>query len=251
MRQVLRRLARQMLGVQRTPEYYLPWLVRPGLDCTLILSNVESRFRAGAQGPFPIEVLQYDAHGAPAHRYEAALPDSVAVLELRLRSAPESVGFVIVRGDGIHSDLYVTLAGAETYTATHGRGEFIEHYPRRARILLALLGTLLALIGRTIPAFTRHQYAFTGAAARAHLLLMNLSNVTNRIRLCSEQKNHRLVTLPPMGSALVDVGALVAHASGGTTVRPLRLEGNAWFNLYLVGAGSRGLAGPLSLMHVK
>lgn len=252
MRQALRRLARQLLGVQRTPEYYLPWLVRPGLDCTLILSNVESRFRAGhGQGPFPITVLQYDAHGALAHRYEAVLRDSAAALELRLRPAPGSVGFVTVRADGIQSDLYVTLAGAETYTATHGRGEFVEHYPRRARILLALLGTLFALTGRTIPAFTRHQYAYAGPDARAHLLLMNLSTVTNRIRLCSNGKNQRLVTLPPMGSSLLDVAALVAPAGGGTTVRLLRLEGNAWFNLYLVGAGSRDLAGPLSLMHVK
>jgi hypothetical protein len=31
----------------------------------------------------------------------------------------------------------------------------------------------------------------------------------------------------------------------------LRLTGNAWFNLYLVGAGTRNLEGALSLMHVK
>jgi hypothetical protein len=31
----------------------------------------------------------------------------------------------------------------------------------------------------------------------------------------------------------------------------LRLSGNAWFNLYLVGAGPRDLDGALSLMHVK
>ena len=31
----------------------------------------------------------------------------------------------------------------------------------------------------------------------------------------------------------------------------LRVEGNAWFNFYLVGVGARGLDGPLSLMHVK
>jgi hypothetical protein len=29
------------------------------------------------------------------------------------------------------------------------------------------------------------------------------------------------------------------------------LEGNAWFNLYVVGAGPRDLDGPLSVMHVK
>ena len=34
-------------------------------------------------------------------------------------------------------------------------------------------------------------------------------------------------------------------------VKHLHLEGNAWFNLYLIGAGPRDLAGPLSLMHVK
>jgi hypothetical protein len=31
----------------------------------------------------------------------------------------------------------------------------------------------------------------------------------------------------------------------------LHLEGNAWFNLYLVGAAPRDFAGPLSLMHVN
>jgi hypothetical protein len=57
-----------------------------------------------------------------------------------------------------------------------------------------------------------------------------------------------------MGARLLDVGGLddgLVEARAGTRVHRLRLSGNAWFNLYLVGAGARDLAGPLSLMHVK
>jgi hypothetical protein len=84
---------------------------------------------------------------------------------------------------------------------------------------------------------------------------MNLSNVPNRIRATAgagkNQLGSRLLRLPPMGSHLLDVASLGLRPSSGTTVWRLRLEGNAWFNLYLVGAGSKDLAGPLSLMHVK
>jgi hypothetical protein len=38
-------------------------------------------------------------------------------------------GFATVRGDGLHSDLYVTLSDGHDYTATHGREEFIEDIP--------------------------------------------------------------------------------------------------------------------------
>ena len=60
-----------------------------------------------------------------------------------------------------------------------------------------------------------------------------------------------------MGSRLLDVATVVDVASlapgrpSDSAVLRLRLEGNAWFNLYLVGAGPLDLAGPLSLMHVK
>ena len=43
----LRKLAKRVLGVQRQPTYYLPWLTRPHLQCALVLSNVESRFKVG------------------------------------------------------------------------------------------------------------------------------------------------------------------------------------------------------------
>ena len=61
----------------------------------------------------------------------------------------------------------------------------------------------------------------------------------------------RLVVIPPMGTHLLDVASLAGAPARGTAVLRLRLEGNAWFNLYLVGAGPRDLLGPLSLMHVK
>ena len=95
---------------------------------------------------------------------------------------------------------------------------------------------------------------YAGRDSRSHLLLLNLSNVTNRIRMVVHRDTARvaapLVALPPRGARLLDVGTL-AHVDEALTPLALRLQGNAWFNLYLVGAGPRDLAGPLSLMHVK
>jgi len=124
-----------------------------------------------------------------------------------------------------------------------------------------MIGGLLGLAGRAIPAFVRHQYAYVGPDSRSHLLVMNLSNVTNRVRVVASREGRvlgaRLLRLPPMGSTLLDIGTFgsapdsSAPGSAGTEVWRLRLEGAAWFNLYIVGAGARNLEGPLSLMHVK
>jgi len=252
----LRGLARRLLGVRRTPTYYLPWLTRPGLECVLLLNNVEARFKAGyTQGPFPVSVCQYDATGAVVRRYEAVLADNLDTAEVTLDAGAGGCGFVTVDTRRIHSDLYVALADGESYTATHGRGEFVETYPIWTRAALALLGVALAAIGRTVPAFARDQYVYQGADSRSHLLLMNLSNVTNRICITASLGGRpvgtRLMRLPAMGSRLVDVASLGLEPRGDTTVGRLRLEGNAWFNLYVVGAGARDLDGPLSLMHVK
>ncbi len=212
----LRKLAKRVLGVQRQPTYYLPWLTRPHLQCALVLSNVQ----------------------------------------LPLPPAPGGCGFVTVKGERINSDLYVTLSDGLAYTATHGRGEFIERYALPGWMVLAAVGALLALAGRAIPAFVRHQYAYVGPDSRSHLLVMNLSNVTNRVRVVASRNGRvlgaRLLRLPPMGSTLLDVGTLGAAAAGAATeVWRIRLEGAAWFNLYVVGTGARNLEGPLSLMHVK
>jgi hypothetical protein len=248
----LRSLARRVLGVERTPTYYLPWLTRPGLDCVLILSNIESRFKAGFnEGPFRVTTTQYDADGRRVRRYETTLADATDVAEVPLVPTAFGCGFATVEGERLQTDLYVTLSTTEFYTATHGRGEFVERYPPPARAALAAAGALLALAGRTLPAFTRNQYVFAGADSRSHVLLMNLSNVTNRIRVTATWGARRLgarfVAIPPMGARLVDIGTLVV----GAPCARLRLAGNAWFNLYVVGAGPLDLAGPLSLMHVK
>lgn len=252
----LRPLMRRLLGVARTPTYYLPWLGRPGLECVLLLSNVESRFSPEFnRGPFAVTVTQYGADGNIARRYAVSLADCAETVELRLESAPGGCGFAVVGGERLQSDLYVTLSDGKTYTATHGRGEFIETYPLRARLALAAIGRLLALFGRALPAFVRDQYAYIGRDHQSHLLLMNLSNIPNRVRVAASGDGRlfgvRLIALPPMGSQLLDVRNLSPEATGSTGVWRLRLEGNAWFNLYIVGAGARGLAGPLSLMHVK
>jgi len=248
----LRTLARQILGVERTPTYYLPWLTRPGLDCVLILSNIESRFKAGFnEGPFRLTTTQYDADGHRVGRYDTTLAESTDVAELPLTPAPPGYGFATVEGERLHTDLYVTLTTPEFYTATHGRGEFVERYPRRARAAMALARGALAPLGRTLPAFVRYQYVYERADSRSHLLLMNLSNVENGVRVSAEWSGRRLasrlVPIPPMGTRLLDVTTL----TGRIPVARLKLEANAWFNLYVVGAGPRDLAGPLSLMHVK
>jgi hypothetical protein len=49
----LRSFARRLLGVSRHPKYCLSWIVRPGLECALVLSYVEARFKPEyASGPF-------------------------------------------------------------------------------------------------------------------------------------------------------------------------------------------------------
>jgi hypothetical protein len=252
MRATLRALARRALGVTRVPTYYLPWLARPGLDCTLVLSNVEARFKVGYnRGPYALTVRQHDANGGLAQQHELTLRDVTDVVELPLAAVGAGYGIVTVEGERIHSDLYVTLSDGESYSATHGRGEWIERYAPHARLTHAVVGGPLAMAGRTIPAFTRHQYVYAGADSRSHLLVLNLSNVVNRVRAEVEAPPRaQLVAVPPLGARLLDVTALV-EAGGETRARRLRLTGNAWFNVYVVGTGARDLAGPVSLMHVK
>jgi hypothetical protein len=252
----LRTLARRLVGVRRTATYYLPWLTRPGLECTLVLHNVEARFKPGYnEGPFPAAVAQHDADGRLVQSYAVVVAGSTDVIEVPLIPTEAGCGIVTVRGARLHSDLYVTLSDGGAYTATHGRGEFVEAYPPWTRALLTAAGVGLALLGRTLGTFARDQYVYLGAESRSHVLLMNLSNVTNRLRVSASLDGRpvraRLVVLPPRGSQLLDVTALAPAPADHTRVIRLVLQGNAWFNLYLVGAGPRDLAGPLSLMHVK
>lgn len=253
MTRLLRRVARALLAVERPPVYYLPWLVRPGLDCVLMLSAVEARFKPGHKtGPFAVSVTQYAADGRPLAEHHARLERSTDMAEVTLPSADAGWGFVTIGGDPVHSDLYVTLSDGAAYAATHGRQEFIERYPARSRAALAVVGGLLAWLGRTVPAFVRYQYAYVGAESRSDLLLLNLSNVTNRVRVVTLPAGGGpsvLVRIPPMGSHLLDISRLVRSPAEGTRVVPLRLEGNAWFNLYVVGRSER--SAPLSIMHVK
>jgi hypothetical protein len=256
MPRLLRRVARALLGVERPAVYYLPWLVQPGLECVLLLSNLEARFKSGYNaGPFAVRVTQYGADGRRQGRYRATLEKSTDVVELPLSSAASSWGFVTVEGERVHSDLYVTLSDGGAYAATHGRQEFVETYPVRSQIVLAVVGRALGWLGRTVPAFVRYQYVYVGAEGRADLLVLNLANVTNRVRVvplrAADDGTARLLRIPPMGSHRLDVSSLVPPPARGTRVVPLRLEGNAWFNLYLVGAVRGDRAAPLSLMHVK
>jgi hypothetical protein len=251
----VRSATRRLLGVRRDPTYYLPWLTRPGLDCVVLLNNIESRFTSGRDArDIEATVTQLDADGRVVGVERTTLADSIDAREARLTPAGAGYGLVTVEAPTIRSDFYVALIDAETYTATHGRHEFIEHYPPWTRAVLAIAGALLAPLGRTVPAFRRDQYVYHGAASRSHLMLFNLSNVVNRIRIVARRDGvrvgARLIRVPPRGTRLLDVDAL-APAVGPLTVEQLQITGNAWFNLYLVGAGARDLEGALSLMHVK
>jgi hypothetical protein len=250
----LRKLARALLGVRRERTYYLPWITRPGLECTLVLSNIEARFKEGfTRGPFPAAVIQYDARGHVVARYDVVLRDPTDAVEVGLHGTTGH-GLATVASDRINSDLYVTLSDGTSYTATHGRHEFVEHYPPWTAALLRTLTAALALVGRTVPAFGRDQYVYVGPDSRSHVLLMNLSNVTNCVRAVVTRDGAppraALLRIPARGTHLLDITSLAGPAAVTTACR-LRLEGNAWFNLYLVGAGARDLEGPLSLMHVK
>ena len=251
----LRSLARRALGVRRTSTYYLPWLTRPGLECVVLINNIESRFTSGRDATaLEAAVTQHDADGQVVAVHRATLGDSTDAREVRLTPTAAGHGFVTVNAPRIHSDLYVALVDGESYRATHGRQEFVEHYPVWTRTALAAAGGLLGLVGRTVPAFGRDQYVYHGPAGRSHVLILNLADIANCIRVVATRDRRRvgarLLRLPPMGSALLDVDGL-APADGPLTVDRLHLTGNAWFNLYLVGAGPRDLDGTLSLMHVK
>lgn len=252
----LRGLARRLLGVTRTSTYYLPWLVRPPVGCILLVNNIESRFKSEFnRGPFPVTITQYGADGRIARRYEVSLADSGDTADLELQTAPGGVGVLTVRGERILSGSYALLTDGRTYSGTHGRQENWDAYPWPARALLAVLGTLLAPLRRTVPAFTLHQYGFVGPDSRSYFLLMNLSNVTNRLRASANGDGRRgrvaLLTLPPHGTCLFDVRRIAPPRAERTVSLHMRLEGNARFNLYVVGAGPKDLDGALSLMHVK
>ena len=255
MTRLLRRFARTVLGVERPRVYYLPWLVRPGLDCVLMLSNLEARFKTGHNtGPFAVRVTQYDADGRSRGEHHARLEGSTDLVEVPLPSSDTAWGFVTVDGDHLHSDLYVTVSDGDAYAVTHGREEFIERYPLRSRAAMSAIVRVLGWFGRTVPAFVRHQYAYIGADSRSDLLLLNLSNVANHVRVVTLPSGEvsTLLRIPAMGSHLLDVSRLAPPPATGTRVVPLRLEGNAWFNLYVVGAvGVAERSAPLSLMHVK
>ena len=57
---------------RRNSTYYLPWLTRPGLDCVVLLNNIESRFTSGRDGPRS----RRDAH--PVRLPKGAWPASSA-----------------------------------------------------------------------------------------------------------------------------------------------------------------------------
>src|SRR5262245_30207409 len=164
----LRSAVRRVLGVQRESTYYLPWLTRPGLDCVVLLNNIESRFTSGRDSRnIETTVTQLDADGRVVGIQRTTLADSTDAREARLAPVGPGYGLVTVEAPTVRSDFYVALIDAETYTATHGRHEFIERYPSWTRVALAGAGALLAPFGHTVPTFRRDQYVYHGADSRS------------------------------------------------------------------------------------
>src|SRR6266850_6181275 len=93
----LRTWTRGLVGVRRDPTYYLPWLTRPGLDCLVLINNIESRFTSGRDGRgLDATVTQLDAEGQVVAIQHATLADSTDAREVPLRPAPPGYGFVTV-----------------------------------------------------------------------------------------------------------------------------------------------------------
>src|SRR5262245_54127687 len=110
MTRLLRRVARALLGVERPPVYYLPWLVRPGIDCVLMLSNLEARFRSGHNaGPFAFRVTQYAADGRLLAEHHTCLKHSTDVAEVTLAASDTGWGFVTIGDDPVQPDRDVPL----------------------------------------------------------------------------------------------------------------------------------------------
>jgi hypothetical protein len=252
----LRSLARRVLRPKREATYYLPWLSVTASECVVLLSNIEARFnRDFNRGPFPITVSQHDADGSVARRYRTVLPTATDTVELSIQATPAGYGVLTVVSDRTYSGSHVSLSDGHGYTTTHGRKEFVEHYPWLARVTLGAVGTIFGSLGRTVPAFRRVQHLYVGPDTASHLLVMNLSNITNRVlataRREGEAPRRRLLRLPPLGSALLTPDGFLPPSASSIVFWNVTLQGNAWFNLYVVGTGARGLAGPASLQHVK
>ena len=205
----MRRFLRWLLGVRRDPIYWLPWMG----TTTLLLTRIESRFRPAGECP-TIRVQTYDRAGRPYEWWELTLFDN-AILESRF-GTPGVIdyGLATVSGFTEPADVIATY-GEDGYCATHGRGEFIEVYPWWSRWLLRF----------GLPAHRRTQFVFPGMS----LLVVNLSNVPNTIRMDRER-----VTPPPRGAR-----RLTPKAEGR-----IELSASAWFGYYVIG-------GDRSVQHVK
>src|SRR4029450_9372443 len=94
-------LARRVLGVTRESTYYLPWLTRPGLECVVLVNNIESRFTSGrgaTAADLEATVTQYDAGGRSRLRDGADESDPLRSLrgagrrrELQCHARPSGV----------------------------------------------------------------------------------------------------------------------------------------------------------------
>ena len=258
-RPMLRRVrtwTRGLLGVRRDPTYYLPWLTRPGLDCVVLLNNIESRFTSGREGrDLDATVTQFDSEGRggqPATRHADRQ-------HRRARGAADPGRRRLRLRDGgrarIKSDLYVALVDGESVHArrTAGRSSSSTTRPGRARCSRwparswRRWGTRAGLRARSVRLSRRGQ-----PLAPAGPESVERRQPRSRRRRARRRAGRRPAGLHPAAEARgsLDVDSL-APAAERLIVEQLRLTGNAWFNLYLVGAGTRDLEGALSLMHVK
>jgi len=163
---------------------------------------------------------------------------------------PRGYGFVTVSTSTSTRISNVTVADGESYTATTG-GPVMS---RRIRFACGscshLLGALLAPLPPDDPGVRRDQYAYAGPDGRSHLLLHNLSNAS---RTASGWSPTATARAPGRGWWRCRRWAAAARRRHARARRPradaagAAPRGQRLVNLYLVGAGPRDLAGPLSL----
>ena len=162
----------------------------PGLDCVVLLNNIESRFTSGREGRgLDAMVTQLDSEGRvsqPATRH--------AVRQHRRARGAAGAGRrrLWLRDGGRAPDQVRPLRGARRRRDVHrdARPAVSSSSTIRpwTRAILAVAGALLAPLGHTVPAFARDQYVYHGADSRSHLLVLNLSNVVNRVRVVARAR---------------------------------------------------------------
>ena len=242
----LRSLARRVLGVTRESTYYLPWLTRPGLECVVLVNNIESRFTSGRAPPPPAWTRRSPSttpSGGVVGVYTTALTDSADAREVRadadggrprLRDGADAAGSTPTstwRWSTARATARRTAGRSSSSTIRRGRG---RRWRSPAALLAAAGAHRAALRARPVRLSRPGQ-----PLARAHL------QPVERRQPHPRGRHPRRRARPGPGCCgcrrwvrPCSTSARWGRRPSRLVVERLRLTGNAWFNLYLVGAGA-------------